>query len=327
LPTGWTDADIGAVGLAGSAGYNNGTFTVSGSGADIWNTGDQFNYAYQSVSGDTTVIARVVSENGTASYAKAGVMIRESLATNSVEASVLLTPTNGVAMEIRPTTGAASINVTGWITGVIPPQWVKLVRSGNTFTASYSADGSTWTQFASTNVTMNSSAIAGLAVTSHDNTSLNTATFDNVSISAPINLSGIYQLQNEASGLVLNNQGSLTNGSAITQWSSVSSDNLRWTFIPTDSGYYQINSCKSGLDAVVQGASTANGAGIIQWSFGSAGNDQWEPVANSDGSYTFYNLHSGLVLEDPASSTNKTTQMDQWSANGGANQKWQLIKQ
>ncbi len=136
-----------------------------------------------------------------------------------------------------------------------------------------------------------------------------------------------YQLQNEASGLVLNNQGRTTNGSAITQWQSVSSDNLRWTFIPTSGGYYQINSVKSGLDAVVQSASTSQGAGIIQWSFGSSGNDQWLPQLNSDGSYTFVNLHSGLVLEDPGSSTSTSTQMDQWGSNGGANQKWVLIKQ
>jgi hypothetical protein len=142
-----------------------------------------------------------------------------------------------------------------------------------------------------------------------------------------IDTSAEYQLQNEASGLVLNNQGRLTNGSPITQWQSVSSDNLRWTFIPTSNGYYQINSVKSGKDAVVQSASTSQGAGIIQWDFGSSGDDQWKPTFNSDGSVTLNNLHSGLVLEDPASSTSTSTQMDQWGSNGGANQKWVLIKQ
>jgi hypothetical protein len=142
-----------------------------------------------------------------------------------------------------------------------------------------------------------------------------------------IDTSAEYQLQNQASGLVLNQQGSLNNGTPITQWSSVSSDNLRWTFIPTSGGYYRINSVKSGKDAVVLGASTAQGAGIIQYDFGSAENDQWLPQHNSDGSYTFVNRHSGLVLEDPASSTSTSTQMDQWGANGGANQKWKLIKQ
>jgi len=143
-----------------------------------------------------------------------------------------------------------------------------------------------------------------------------------------IDTSAIYQVQNVASGLVLNQQGSLTNGSPITQWSASStSQNLQWKFIPTSNGYYQLNSVKSGLDAVVKSASTANGAGIIQWSFGSSGDDQWKPVQNSDGTYTLFNLHSGLVLEDPGSSTSTSTQMDQWSSTGGANQKWNLLKQ
>jgi len=185
LPSGWTDADIDGVGMTGSATYNNGTFTVKGSGADIFGTNDQFNFVYQSVSGDQIVIARVVSESQTAGYSKAGAMIRASLAGNAVNASVLITPTNGVAMEVRSATGAATINVVGWVRGIEPPQWVKLERSGSTFKASYSSDGLGWTQFASTNVTMASSSFAGLAVTAHNNAALNTATFDNVSVAAP----------------------------------------------------------------------------------------------------------------------------------------------
>jgi len=143
-----------------------------------------------------------------------------------------------------------------------------------------------------------------------------------------LDTTAIYQLQNVASGLVLNQQGSLTNGSKITQWSSGStSQNLQWKFIDAGNGYYQINSVKSGKDAVVQSASTSAGAGIIQWSFGSAGNDLWTPTLNIDGTYTFANQHSGLVLEDPGSSTSTSTQMDQWGSTGGSNQKWNLIKQ
>jgi poly(beta-D-mannuronate) lyase len=141
------------------------------------------------------------------------------------------------------------------------------------------------------------------------------------------NLNGVFEIQNVASGLVMNSQGLLTNGSPITQWTVTTSSNLDWTFIATSNGYYQINNPKSGKDAVVQGASTANGALIVQWSLGSSGDDQWLPSQNSDGSYTFINLHSGLVLEDPGSSTNKNTQLDQWSSNGGNNQKWMLLQQ
>ena len=62
---GLTDADIGAVGIAGNAGFNNGTYTVSGSGSDIWTAGDQFNFDYRSSTNNVTVFARVLSENGT----------------------------------------------------------------------------------------------------------------------------------------------------------------------------------------------------------------------------------------------------------------------
>jgi hypothetical protein len=87
-----------------------------------------------------------------------------------------------VSLHIRPSTGASSINVSGWVKGPVPPHWVRLVRSGNTFTGFASPDGSTWTQVGSTNVTMSTGALTGLAVTSHDNTRLNTATFGNVSL-------------------------------------------------------------------------------------------------------------------------------------------------
>ena len=432
LPSGWTDTDVGAVGIPGSASYSSGTFTVSGSGADITGTNDEFNYVYQSVSGDLTLVAQVETENGTQPYAKAGVMIRESLASDATRATVVITPTNGVAMEVRTSTGGTAIELAGgWIHGVPLPQWVELVRSGSTFTGYYSSDGSTWTEIASTNITMNTNATAGLAVTAHDNTSLNTATIDNVSIASAgasfslstspssqtvtagnqttytatvtaingftgtvsfavgglpsgangsfnpasvsgsgsstltvttttntptgtdtlsvtgasgslaqtntvtltvnaastNNFTGIFQIQNEASSLVLNNQGSLTNGSAITQWRSETSSNLDWQLFATTNGYYQINSCKSALDAVVQNALTNAGTGIIQWSFGSSGDDQWKPTSNSDGSYTFYNLRSGLVLGDPGSSTNDTTQMDQETPSGGSNQNWKLLLQ
>jgi len=152
-------------------------------------------------------------------------------------------------------------------------------------------------------------------------------TFADVDPGGGGNFSGTYEIQNEASGKVLNNQGSTTNGSPVSQWTEGSSVNLQWTFIATSGGYYQINSSMSGKDAVVQSASTASGAKIVQWSFGSSGDDQWLPQSNSDGSYTFVNLHSGLVLGDPGSSGSNGTQMDQETSNGGSNQKWNLLKQ
>jgi len=67
--------------------------------------------------------------------------------------------------------------------------WVRLVRSGNTFTGFASADGVSWTQVGAINVTMAGNALQGLAVTAHNNTTLNTSTFDNVSVNKPVTVS------------------------------------------------------------------------------------------------------------------------------------------
>ncbi len=75
LPNGWTNADIGAPTLAGSTTDNNGTFTVTGGGIDIWNTDDQFQFVSQPQTGNGNVSAQVESQTNTNAWAKAGVMI------------------------------------------------------------------------------------------------------------------------------------------------------------------------------------------------------------------------------------------------------------
>jgi hypothetical protein len=66
LPSGWSDGDVGSVGVAGSASYASGTFTVAGAGSEIGLSADAMNFAYQTMSGDGTIVARVVSTQGVA---------------------------------------------------------------------------------------------------------------------------------------------------------------------------------------------------------------------------------------------------------------------
>jgi hypothetical protein len=184
LPAPWSDTDIGNPGLAGSASLSNGTFTINGGGADIWGTSDAFHYVYQALSGDGTIIARVVSVQNTDGWAKAGVMIRESLNANSTFVDMVITPGNGAAFQARTTTGGSAVHTPG--PSASAPYWVELVRSGNSFTGYVSADGSTFTQVGSYTVSMVPDIYIGLAVTSHNNGLLNTSTFDNVSVSIPV---------------------------------------------------------------------------------------------------------------------------------------------
>src|SRR2546421_11617022 len=171
------DADIGSPGVAGSASFNGTTWVVRGSGTDIWNTSDQFNFASTGLSGDGSVIARVVSETNTSAWAKAGVMIRNDASANAAFADVVLTQANSVSFQWRSAAGASANAI--YATGIVSaPIWVKLDREGSQFAASYSYDGANWVQIGdSQTVAINPSAQAGLAVTSVNNAALNTASF------------------------------------------------------------------------------------------------------------------------------------------------------
>jgi regulation of enolase protein 1 (concanavalin A-like superfamily) len=178
LPSPWQSHDIGVTSAQTSAIYTKGVFTMTGLGADIWNTADAFRFAYLTISGNCTIIARVTSVQNTDPWSKAGVMIRESLNANSTHAFICVTPGNGVAFQYRSSTGGSSSNNN--TPGPTAPYWVKLVRVGNTFIGYYSPDGVNWTQQGTVTFTMASTAYVGLALTSHNSSSLCTATFDNV---------------------------------------------------------------------------------------------------------------------------------------------------
>jgi len=174
----WLSQDVGSVGVNGGASLSNGVFTVTGSGGDIWNTADAFQFVYVPVTGNATIVARVPSVQNTDPWSKAGVMIRESLAANAANALIAVTPGNGVTWQTRSGTGGATVNTPA--AGLTAPYWVKLVRSGNTFTGYRSPDGVTWTPQGTATFAMASTAFIGLALTSHNNALSCTAAFDNV---------------------------------------------------------------------------------------------------------------------------------------------------
>jgi beta-galactosidase len=267
LPPQFTSADIGSVGLAGSASFCDGQFTISGSGADIWGTADafQFVYTYVPVSTNCDIRARVSSVQSTSSNAKAAVMIRETLNSNSRHALVDVEPSAGIEFLFRSNTGGSSYVAS--VSGQTAPNWVRLARTNNTFSAYWSPDGVTWTQIgAPTNIPMtNASAYIGLAVCAHNDSVLNTSLIDSltasfltnvppmVSWTAPTNNQTVYRantivltaLATDPDGLVTNisffNGASLlgtTTASYASRfslaWSNAAAGNHNLTAVATD---------------------------------------------------------------------------------------------
>lgn len=70
-------------------------------------------------------------------------MMRETLDPGSEHAMMIVTPGNGAALQYHTTTGGIS-EYSGSSAGVAR-LWVRLSRSGSTFTAYRSTDGNAWT--------------------------------------------------------------------------------------------------------------------------------------------------------------------------------------
>ena len=183
LPTPWQSQDVGLVGLLGQSAFSNGTFTVAGAGADIWGAADAFQFVSQPVSGDVQITARVVNLQSTNVYAKSGVILRGSTASDAAHVILDIRPNGEVEFMTRTATGGSTTYLTG--ATVTVPAFLKLTRSGSTVTGAVSPDGTAWTPVGSTVTALPANALVGLIVTSHDVTVLNTVVFDDIAVTVP----------------------------------------------------------------------------------------------------------------------------------------------
>jgi outer membrane protein assembly factor BamB len=181
-PAGWNCADVGNPLLGGGQSLSGGTWTIHAAGSDIWDPLDQFHYVWQSLPGNGSVSAQILTQTKTDPAAKAGVMLRAAPGPDSAYYAVFVTPGNGIEIQYRAIQGVGSEAIPS-IPGV-PPVYLRVTRSGNTFTAYTSTNGFTWTLLAGSSVTLNlpNTLLAGMAVTSHNGQALCTVTFDAVQI-------------------------------------------------------------------------------------------------------------------------------------------------
>ena len=197
----WTDGGItqlslwfrGHPGSVGSFVENPaGTYTMTAAGADIWAVNgveaDEFHFAYKMLNGAGWIAAKVDSLQNTNDWAKAGVMIRETLDPDSAHAMAAVTPTQGVSFQRRPATSGVSTSDNSATLAEVAPHWVKLERSiSGLFTMSHSTNGTAWQALGTPlNIQMSANIYVGLALTSHDVGLTCEAVFSNVTTSASV---------------------------------------------------------------------------------------------------------------------------------------------
>jgi len=157
-----------------------GTYTMVASGTDIWANSDEFHFAFKQVTGAIAIIAKVESLENTDPFAKAGVMIRDTLEPGSRNVALFITPENGVRFQFRNTTGGITDRF--FVEGITAPQWLRLERTaGGLVRGYYSEDGTTWERFNLIQVRIDMPAYIGLALTSHNTDLTCEAKFSNVS--------------------------------------------------------------------------------------------------------------------------------------------------
>ena len=190
-PDAWTTSNIGSPAISGSASPIAPTdcglatsscpgFVINAGGTDIWNAWDEFVFVSTPLQGDGAIVARVRDLQQTDPWAKAGLMLRESLAGDSRHASIFVTPTQGVAFQRRTEPGGWTSHTYG--STAASPQWLKLERRGSLVVSYESPDGRSWTLVGSDVLATGTSLYVGIAVTSHNVWAATTALVTDVSV-------------------------------------------------------------------------------------------------------------------------------------------------
>ena len=102
----WNDGDVGAVAAAGSFTDNGTALTITGSGADIWSTADEFHFAYRTLSGDGTMTARVTNLTNAHMWSKVGLMVRPSQDADAPYVDGMVHGDGLTSLQFRRTKGA-----------------------------------------------------------------------------------------------------------------------------------------------------------------------------------------------------------------------------
>jgi hypothetical protein len=187
LPSPFVAYNIGPVGRAGFVSLAGpSSATLNGAGETVFRGQDALYYVAQPLNGDGEIVTRLTAVQRYWNN-RAGVMIRESLAPEAKYVSLVARPSGsrgvlleGVELKIKTLAGGKPA-VTASKDQPFP-EWLKLTRAADTFTAAVSPDGASWTVVGSATVPLNRQAYIGLSVAGARDGVWVTAAFDNIRV-------------------------------------------------------------------------------------------------------------------------------------------------
>jgi len=177
-------ADVGTVAQAGSVKFNakSGTYTITGSGENMWFGKDAFQFAWKKVNGpDATVTADIsFVGKGKNAHRKAVLMVRQSLDEDAVYADVAQHGSGLTSLQYRDERGAVTREVQA---NLEAPKRVRIVKQGDYFTMWVAgSDGKFALAGATGKIVLTAPFYVGIGVCSHDNSVVETAEFAHVEV-------------------------------------------------------------------------------------------------------------------------------------------------
>jgi hypothetical protein len=177
--------DIGTVLHAGSVEYDAAkrSYTIAGSGENMWFTGDAFQFAWKKVSGDVTLTADIsFLGKGVNEHRKAVLMIRQSLDADSPYADAALHGSGLTSLQYREEKGAATHEIQANISA---PARLRIEKRGAYFSLWLAdASGEFRPAGGSTRIALKEPFYVGIGVCSHDKDIVERAVFSNVDLKA-----------------------------------------------------------------------------------------------------------------------------------------------
>src|SRR6266446_6786537 len=181
--------DVGAVLHAGSVEYDAAkrSYTISGSGENMWFARDGFQFVWKKVSGDVTLTADIsFVGKGVNEHRKAVLIVRQSLDADSAYADVALHGSGLTSLQFREEKGVATHEIQA---SVSAPKRLRIEKRGAYFTMSLAdADGKFHLAGGSTRIALKEPFYVGIGVCSHDKDVVEKAVFSNVELkgAAPV---------------------------------------------------------------------------------------------------------------------------------------------